>query len=97
MSSSVLIVLDNIQLESYDTVEGNNQDGGRKSILATVPQSDSSGAIIYEVQNLKYININNAYTIKLRNIKARITKNDNSPLSVNGVSRMTILVKDENE
>jgi len=97
LSSSVLIILDNIQLESYDTVEDNNQDGGRKSILATVPQSDSSGAIIYEVQNLKYININNAYPIKLRNIKARITKNDNSPLNVNGVSRMTILVKDENE
>ena len=41
--------------------------------------------------------MNNAYPIKLRNIKARITKNDNSPLNVNGVSRMTILVKDENE
>lgn len=97
LSKSVVVILDNIQLDSYDTVEEDGGDGGRRNILATVPRSDTTGGILYEVINHKFINVNNAYPIKLRNIRARIVQNDLSELLVRGVSRMTILIKDEKE
>lgn len=82
-----LILLDNLPLKSFDGFKN-----GRKSILASVPNSQNSSRVIYEPNNLNYIELNNANTISLRNIRARILYQDYSPVKTKGFSVLNVLV-----
>lgn len=82
-----LILLDNLQLESYDGFKT-----GRKSILASVPNSQSDDRVVYEPSNLNYIELNNANTISLRNLRATILYQDYTPIITKGFSVINVLV-----
>lgn len=86
-NDAMLIMIDNLPLESYDGFKK-----GRQSILATVPNPVSGSRIVYEPNNLNYVQLNNANTISLRNIRARILYQDYSPLKTKGFSVINILV-----
>ena len=88
-NDAMLIVLDNLPLESYDGFKK-----GRQSILASVPNPNSGSRIVYEPNNINYIELNNASTISLRNIRARILYQDYSPLKTKGFSVINILVNE---
>jgi len=89
ISDSFVVILDSFNLDSYDGLEGK-----RKNILAVIPKSDNTenGEVIYEPQYPTYIDLNNDYEIALRNIDARILKNDLAPLITNGLTTLTLLV-----
>ncbi len=87
INDSFLVVLDNIQLESYDGLVSQ-----RNNILYTIDKKDQAGALIYETPNLLFIDINNKNPIPLRNIKARILNNDYSPLKILQRGFMTIVI-----
>lgn len=89
-NDAMLVLLDNIPLESYDGFKK-----GRKNILASIPNPVSGSRIVYEPNNLNYIELNNANTISLRNIRARILYQDYTPLKTKGFSVLNILI-DEN-
>ena len=102
-SNTYLIELLNIPLNSYHTCLATNQTsratgGGRKSILASIPVSEriinNSGQIQYEPNTLFYVSLNNQYPLNLRNIKARIISNDFSPIHTDGISEISILVRE---
>lgn len=102
-TNTYLVELLNIPLESYHTCaasKGTNNEtgGGRKSILSSIPISEriinNSGQIQYEPNTLFYVSLNNKFPINLRNIKARIVSNDFSPIITEGISEISILIRE---
>jgi len=87
-NGALLILLENLPLESYDGFKK-----GRKSILATVPNTDIGSRIVYEPNNLNYIELNNANTVSLRNIRAKLLYQDYTPLKTKGFSVLNILIE----
>ena len=88
ISDSFLVLLDNLQLESYDGLVSQ-----RKNILYTIDSSDDTGKLVYEVPNPIYIDLNNQAPIALRNIRARILNNDYSDIKLLERGFMTILIQ----
>lgn len=87
-----IILLENIQLESYDGLKQ-----GRKSILASVPNPINGDRVIYEPNTNNYIELNNANPISLRNIRARIFYQDYTPVNTLGLSVLSLLVANQTE
>jgi len=93
IADSFILELLNINLESYDSFSKQ-----RRNILSVIPKTELlNGQIIYEASNLIFLNIDNANAFSLRNIKARLLKNDLSRLDINGLAIATILIKDSDE
>ena len=93
LADAFLVLLDNIPLDSYDGFEINGQGGGaRKNILSVVPVSNSTGSLLYEPSQPYFIDIKNRADLLLRQIKARIVLPDYSPLVMDGLATLTILV-----
>lgn len=90
ISDSFLVMLDSFNLSSYDSY-----DNTRKSLLAVVPKSDNNltGEVIYEPNYPTFIDIDNAYEMSIRNIRARILKNDLSEIVTNGLTTLTLLIE----
>ena len=87
-NDTYLIVLDSLELESYDGFEG-----VRKSILAVIPYADgnTNRVIEYEPNTLDFIDLKNRNKQNIRNIKGRILKSDLSQPSLNGLTSITLL------
>ena len=97
-ADAFLVLLDNIQLKSYDDFDKNGfGKGGRKNIISVIPQSDSNETVIYEPNSFIFVDLDNTNAINIRNIKARILKNDYSPITTSGLSTLTLLIKNKNE
>ena len=97
-ADAFIVLLDNIQLKSYDDFDNDGYGkGGRKNILGIVPQSDSDNVVIYEPNNLIFVDIANSNPVNIRNIKARIVKNDYSPVNTSGLSTLSIIIKNDKE
>lgn len=82
-----IVLLENIPLNSYDSFIG-----GRKNILSIIPKSDANSEIIYEPNNVHYVDIKNENDLLLRNIRARIVRSDYEPLKTRGLTTLTILI-----
>lgn len=83
------VILDNIDIESYDTLKKQ-----RLNILATIPQTDEiNGTVIYDAKFLNFIEINNRNKLSLRNIKARLLDADLETINIRGRTTMTIIFK----
>ena len=93
-SDAFLVEMMNIPIESYD---GLPSQGQRKNLLAVVPKSDVFGYVIYEPNNLLFLDMNNKQPLILNNIRARILKQDYSEMFIQGTTTLTIYIKDPNE
>lgn len=83
------VLLDNIDIESYDTLKKQ-----RINILATIPQTDEvNGTVIYDAKFLNFIEMNNRNSISLRNIRARLLDADLETINISGRTTMTIIFK----
>jgi hypothetical protein len=74
--------------------------GGRFSILKVIPNINKSAkdrSVNYEPSTLQFIDLSNNEPITLRNVKARILNTALEPITVEGVSVMTLLIKGKNE
>lgn len=88
LSESFVVELLNINLESYEGLLKQ-----RKNILASiVNQQVVNDRVHFVAPYPQYIDMNNANPITLRNIRARILKEDLSEITVNGFSQMTLLI-----
>lgn len=90
LSDAYLIELLNIPLTSYD-----GEVGRKRSILSVIPQTNnnSNGLILYEASTPIFLDIDNNSPMLLRNIEARILKNDNSRLLLRGLASITLLIR----
>ena len=92
-TDSFLVELLNLTVDSYD-----GSTNGRRNLLAVIPQSyNERQQIVYQASTLMWIDLLNAYSIDLREIKMRLVRDDNSPLRIRGISTAVIMIKDENE
>jgi hypothetical protein len=94
-SDAYLVELLNLNLQSWDGYLSK-----KRSLLAVIPESndrDVNGVVTYESSNLVFLDIDNTNPLLLRNIQARIVRNDNSPVKLKGLSSMTILLKGAND
>lgn len=76
-----------LPLDSYDSFV--NQ---RKNILAVIPESDATGAVIYEPSTPFFIDVKNENDLILRNLRFRIVKNDYTPFNLRGLATLTLLI-----
>lgn len=94
LSDAFIVLLDNIPLDSYDSYV-NPAEGGlgqRKNILSVVPVSNETGAVLYEPSTPYFIDIKNNSDLMLRTIRARVVYPDYTPLSIDGLATITILI-----
>lgn len=94
-TSNYLIILDSLNIDSYDDFSDDDSGGQRRSILATIPNNGSS--VAYEPNNINYIDINNVSDLSLRNFYSRVVRSDYGKLRSVGLLSMTILIKEKNE
>jgi len=100
-SDSFMVELLNLQLECYD-----GQTKERRNIVAVIPQAEKvtqdpflnrHAQIVYEANNLIYLNLTNANEISLRNIQLRVLKNNGETLRTRGLCVATLLIKDDRD
>lgn len=94
-TSNYIVILDSLNLDSYDDYSPDDSGGQRKSILATIPNTGNS--LAYEPNNINYIDISNSSDISLRNFRSRVLRSDYGPLRSVGLLSMTLLIKEKGE
>ncbi len=94
-SDCFIVQLLNIGVSSYDGYSPEGQgDGERKSYLAVIPQSNESGAVIYNEAYPIFVDLDNAEPLTIRNIDCRVLLNDQSPVQMLGLGTITLLIED---
>jgi hypothetical protein len=89
VSESYIIELLNINLDSMDA-----QSKQRRNFLAVVPQvSQIREHVVYVTPTLIFLDLNNQYRQNYRQIRARILKDDLTPVITYGASQMTLIVQ----
>lgn len=91
-SDALIVEFLNLTLMSYD---GLVKD--RKSYLNVIPEDDSNGQIIYDTPFPIYIDIDNANSLSIRNLRCRVLNNDLSNLVMRGLGTIVLLLKTPNE
>ena len=105
-SDNYVVILDSNPLLSYDasqfsydddesqpTTTYNQMKGRRLNILATIPVNDESGIIEYNANELVYIDLDNKYPQKIKNLRLRVLNKNLEPIISSGKSVMTLLIK----
>jgi len=92
-SESYVVELLNIKLQSMDGLSN-----GHRSILYVIPQlSPIKEHVVYQVPQLIFLDINNNYELSLRDIKARVLKDDLTQFRCYGLSQLVLIVKEKDE
>jgi hypothetical protein len=92
-SESYIVELLNIKLDSMDTISK-----GPRSFLYSIPQlSAIKEHVVYQVPQLIFLDINNTFEINLREVKARILKQNLSKITCYGLSELVLIIKDKDE
>jgi hypothetical protein len=74
--------------------------GGKFSILKVVPNVNANATdrvCNYEPSTLQFIDLNNSVPLTLRSIKARVLNTALEPITTEGVSVLTVLIKEKDE
>lgn len=99
-NDNYIVELMNLQLQSYDGYSDNvnNIRAGRKNILATIPlDQDTNNILRYNATTPYFLDLDNKDDVILRNIRARLLNLDYSPVETQGLSVITLLIKDSTE
>lgn len=92
-SESYIIEMLNLNIDSYDS-----QTKQHRNFLAVVPSvSQVREQVVYVSPNLIFLDINNAFPLIMRQFKARVLKEDLTPINTYGLTQITILIKGPNE
>lgn len=88
LADTYLIELLNLNVNSYDSLKKQHMN-----LLQVIPQFDAiRERIIYSAVYPVFLSLNNPYRINLREIRARILKEDLTEVNATGYSQMTILI-----
>ena len=87
-----LIQFFNLNMDSYDSLTEQ-----RENILAIIPNGDSMGNLVYSPPTPYFLDIRNKNKLTIRNLKARIVRVDYSPLTMEGLGQIILLIKDNTE
>ena len=95
-ADAMLVQLMNLQIESYDSFSNTvvSAGGQRKNILSVIPSSSSTGKIVYEPSYPTFLDLYNDQPISLRNLNIRVVREDYSPIVINGMGSIVILISE---
>jgi len=82
-----IIQLLNLTVDSYDSFREQ-----RENILAVIPSTDSSGELVYMPPFPIFIDMMNKNELSVRNIRLRIVNTDYTPLPMEGIGLVTLLI-----
>jgi hypothetical protein len=92
-SESYIIELLNIKLESMCSLSG-----GQRNFLYVIPQlSAIKEHVVFQVPQLIFLNMNNSTEINLREVRARVLKDNLGSITCYGLSELVIIIKDKDE
>lgn len=92
-SESYIIEMLNLNIESFDSLSKQH-----RNFLAVIPQvSQVREQVVYNTPQLIWLDINNAFPLIMRQFKARVLREDLTPISTYGLSQIVVIVKGENE
>jgi hypothetical protein len=92
-SDTYIVELLNIQLNSMDAMTKQH-----KNYLAIIPHlQELRELVVYVAPMLIFLDLNNKFPLSYRQIKARILRDDLTPVITYGLSQMAILIKSPNE
>lgn len=88
LAQNLIVEMLSFTLDSFDGL-----DGKRRSILATIPQEAVNNGVQYAPPYPLFIDIDNAMPLSIKNIRCRILKRDLSPIVINGIATICLLVQ----
>jgi len=93
-ADSYIVQLLNLQLDSYDSFSSTlfESGGQRQNILSVIPSTNETGSLVHVPPYPTFINLLNEQPLLLRNIRARVVRNDYSEISIDGLGSMVVLV-----
>ena len=93
-ADSYIVQLLNLQLDSYDSFSSTlfESGGQRQNILSIIPSTNETGSLVHVPPYPTFINLLNEQPLLLRNIRARVVRNDYSEISIDGLGSMVVLV-----
>lgn len=88
IADTYLVEMLNLNINSYDSIKQQHMN-----LLSVIPQFDAvRERLVYNAVYPVFLSLNNSYRINLREIRARILKEDLAPISTIGYSQITILI-----
>ena len=66
---------------------------GRENLLAVIPASDETNSVIYEPNNLHFLDLSNKFPLKLSNVRLRVLRHDYSTVQTRGLSSVVLVFK----
>lgn len=104
-SDNYVVVIDSLPVLSYDGsftqgLLANNttvaKTGRRYNILATIPVNDNSGFVQFDSNEVVYIDLDNSFKQNISNLRLRVLDKSLNQINTQGISVMTLLLKDGN-
>tara|TARA_R100000654_G_scaffold19326_2_gene39548 strand:+ start:3940 stop:5667 length:1728 start_codon:yes stop_codon:yes gene_type:complete len=92
MDSYILEIQGGIPLEAYDGFSNN-----RKNIVAVIPNGFNDRVIVYETENINFVNFQNTQEQVIRNLRARILNDRLEPIRTTGLVQATLLLREGTE
>lgn len=109
-SDNYVVIIDSAKVKSFDastSVNGqqfpnssnqpfDKRKGKRMNILATIPENDNaSGIVEFQASEVLYIDMDNKEPLNLRNVNIRVLTKDLQKVETQGLSVLTLLIKDD--
>lgn len=89
-ADAFLVQLLNLKVESYDA---HVTKQSRQNILSVIPADNENNRIIYEPNNLLFIDLDNKFPLKISNLRLRIVRQDYSEVPTRNLSSITLIIK----
>jgi hypothetical protein len=87
-SDSFILVLENLNIESYDGLVA-----GHYNLLHTIVQADNiRQRLTYTAPYPLFLSIRNPYQLKMRRFKAKLLREDLSEVALTGVAQVTLII-----
>lgn len=97
-SDNFVVILDSQKLISYDCSTGIkgvvDKKGQRANILATIPVNNNNGVVEFQSSEVLFIDMDNKQPLAIKNLSLRVLDKQLRPIQVEGVSVITLLIKD---
>jgi hypothetical protein len=88
VADTYLVEMMNLNIDAYDSIRTQHMN-----LLSVIPQFDAvRERLVYSAIYPVFLSLNNPYRINLREIRARILKEDLTEISTTGYSQITILI-----
>ena len=88
-ADAFLVQLLNLKVESYDA---HITKQSRQNILSVIPADNENNRIVYEPNNLLFIDLNNKFPLKISNLRLRIVRQDYSEVPTRNLSSITVII-----